>query len=630
MTIPTFLRPIVKVCKWLSECTVRESDSEEDALVKRVAFPLSVVMTVSGTLWALLYAAQTLWLYAITSAIGAVGCAGFVMGAKWHFVQPAKLADVTIIILTVVVCGLDAAAASLSRPREWMYVVLLLDLLLVCHRYHVTVIVVCTVLVYLAVERLEAMSRFGLYDLGYWGASTEDSACNCPSPPCSIDFVEAGAGYAPPAIVFVADFVLTRGFATGLRDQLRAVQSSVDVAANIAAALANYDVEGAASAIQSEEALPKEMAEPFRMLVANLRSYKAYLPHSCLVREAEASLSPSSHSSSVGREGTSSSKDPVSVISPQGSNPKSNPRWSTGPKSNPRWSTGSLISDTWAQHNRSKSRNASIMDRRESVVQRGMARAKTRRVRGSLAAGNMTQYLSSHDDLAGAEHREWMSEDVEAWCKATLLNKGVVDLVSGDRRCSSFNARVTCAEHANAAIHLLFSRPEGSTGAVVTGQAVCGDFGSHDMIRFMVLGAVSKSFYTVERVAAAWKTAVLIDNEAHGTASFHWEALLIGAVRVTKRDTSTKMSRLFNVTARKEELEHVEEEWMYRVGNMQPGKHAEENEAVEKRIKDIVAKFQSAPQAPCQSGPDSPKDVLWNLEDVGLSPVRCASTPGSP
>eukprot|EP00756_Hemistasia_phaeocysticola_P033923 Hpha_TRINITY_DN16493_c4_g1::TRINITY_DN16493_c4_g1_i1::g.159817::m.159817 len=70
-----------------------------------------------------------------------------------------------------------------------------------------------------------------------------------------------------------------------MRLQVRRVEASVDVAAVVAAALARYDVDEAEQAIDKDEHLPHELAESYRRLVSNLRGYRAYLPHSCLVHE---------------------------------------------------------------------------------------------------------------------------------------------------------------------------------------------------------------------------------------------------------------------------------------------------------------------------------------------------------
>eukprot|EP00756_Hemistasia_phaeocysticola_P029735 Hpha_TRINITY_DN16249_c0_g5::TRINITY_DN16249_c0_g5_i1::g.12646::m.12646 len=70
-------------------------------------------------------------------------------------------------------------------------------------------------------------------------------------------------------------------------------------------------------------------------------------------------------------------------------------------------------------------------------------RMATKRSRVSLAVANMIGYLSS-GDLAGEANSKWLCSDVERWCTAVASAKGVVDLIGGDRRYASFNARQVC------------------------------------------------------------------------------------------------------------------------------------------------------------------------------------------
>eukprot|EP00756_Hemistasia_phaeocysticola_P019718 Hpha_TRINITY_DN15679_c3_g3::TRINITY_DN15679_c3_g3_i1::g.97369::m.97369 len=135
--------------------------------------------------------------------------------------------------------------------------------------------------------------------------------------------------------------------------------------------------------------------------------------------------------------------------------------------------------------------------------------------RVSLAAGNMVGYLVSMG-LDRPSHRQWITDDVEQWCAAVAASGGVVDIISGDRRYATFNARRQCHRHACAAVEVLSSRGrleefESWTGCVVSGPAVCGSFGCAETMRFMVLGAVAASLHPFERLAARWVTRVLTD-----------------------------------------------------------------------------------------------------------------------
>eukprot|EP00756_Hemistasia_phaeocysticola_P036442 Hpha_TRINITY_DN16642_c2_g1::TRINITY_DN16642_c2_g1_i1::g.180053::m.180053 len=128
-----------------------------------------------------------------------------------------------------------------------------------------------------------------------------------------------------------------------------------------------------------------------------------------------------------------------------------------------------------------RTENSGSSDHSASSVASAVAirklKAYARRARASLAAGNMLGYLSSTGDLAGQSNAELIALDVERWCVSVIEVRGLVDLISGDRRYATFNAKHSCTGHASAAVGVLSSRGEGWSGCVVTGQVVCGDFG---------------------------------------------------------------------------------------------------------------------------------------------------------
>eukprot|EP00756_Hemistasia_phaeocysticola_P011672 Hpha_TRINITY_DN15136_c3_g2::TRINITY_DN15136_c3_g2_i1::g.129002::m.129002 len=133
----------------------------------------------------------------------------------------------------------------------------------------------------------------------------------------------------------------------------------------------------------------------------------------------------------------------------------------------------------------------------------------------------------------GQGHRKWMETDIEQWCTAVADTRGVVDMVGGDRRYASFNARRQCVGHASAAVEALSSRgkfglAKGWTGCVVSGPAVCGSFGCASTMRFMVLGGVAASLHPFERLASRWGTKMLADVDAYSSASRQWGGLLLG------------------------------------------------------------------------------------------------------
>ena len=62
------------------------------------------------------------------------------------------------------------------------------------------------------------------------------------SPPAVLNWVY-------PALVFVADFAMTRGFASGMRSRERALESSVNAAEEVGELLAGYRTRAAAALV---------------------------------------------------------------------------------------------------------------------------------------------------------------------------------------------------------------------------------------------------------------------------------------------------------------------------------------------------------------------------------------------
>eukprot|EP00756_Hemistasia_phaeocysticola_P007590 Hpha_TRINITY_DN14328_c0_g1::TRINITY_DN14328_c0_g1_i1::g.87198::m.87198 len=193
--------------------------------------------------------------------------------------------------------------------------------------------------------------------------------------------------------------------------------------------------------------------------------------------------------------------------------------------------------------------------------------ARVGKARVSLVSSNVVGYLKAHDLSGGlgvSLHLEWMMLDVEKWVGSVTYGKGVVDIVSGDRRSASFNARHQCAMHAAAAVGVAFNRSSENlvvSSGVVTGYAVCGDFGSISLMRFMILGSVASFLPHVERVARRWNCRVLVSQETYGDTALMWDGLLIGAVVYKKMREAP--NRLFSITEHKGVQPQENTEWMY-------------------------------------------------------------------
>eukprot|EP00756_Hemistasia_phaeocysticola_P012914 Hpha_TRINITY_DN15236_c4_g3::TRINITY_DN15236_c4_g3_i1::g.65451::m.65451 len=577
-------------CGKCSAWMMRDSDTPHDVFIKRRVTPVAIALTLFVCLTifnelrtranTVLFVSQSFYLLAFAQF--------FVFG--YFGSDMRKAIDLGLLCGLVAITLNDMVVASYLATRAWGFIVIILDLGLLFDATRTVPLIIFVVLFYLLVDSTEAAVRFGLYDVI---SSEAPPVCDCADPPCSKGIIASFTNYIMVAAVLLVDFSLTRGFATDLRHQLRRVRASVEVAGEIAAALGRYDVDVAEEAIERGKDLPEELSDSFRPLLSNLRLYKAYLPHSCLVQNASSALAPGEEQPS---ESGSEHREALLFT-------KNNSQDSLFPDDNA--SSASSI--------------------RGNGIETRELKAAPRRGRVSLAAGNRIGYLSSVSDQFGELNADWIATDVEHWCMAVVDLKGVVDLMGGDRRYASFNARQGCYNHAAAAVGALSCRADQQqheafandalwSGCVVTGQAVCGDFGSTSVLRFMVLGALSSSLHPLERTAARWQIKVLADGEAFSCACFTWEGELLGSVFLRKR--GQKPVNLYAMGSRKSTEGTNVEEWMYVLDKMEKGTYDEANEAKTKQIKEALERM------PVQVGRESVLDqgVLWRIEEVGLEP----------
>eukprot|EP00756_Hemistasia_phaeocysticola_P009723 Hpha_TRINITY_DN14943_c2_g2::TRINITY_DN14943_c2_g2_i1::g.143090::m.143090 len=554
--------------KWV----IKDGDTVSDEHVKRMLIPVAISLLPIAATVGITAIGNDLLLNLIGVSVCGLALVLFLIGVLLNVVKARYLADMFFLLFPIGLVIIDLGAAGLSsRFRPWTYVVLVLDGTLVFGRDRVPHFVIPFTLVYLFADAIESTASFGFYELGNSLNGVEDNRCNCPEPPCAVTPLNAFNNYVSVLAVILIDFYLTRGFSKGMRKQLRSVQSCITVSADVAAALARYDVDLAERAIfDSEEDLPDGLKRSYTQIVTNLRSYKAYLPHSVLVREE----ADSSQSSTLGMlEDDEEREEPVGSPSQECTiaealfgcraperrerpKPKSPASHEISVRSQPLGLEQGLFQPEDEKHDPVIHSEPDPAPRSLGQADRGGSnrivnlKAPVRRAKISLAAGNMIGYLSSFGDLAGHGSKMWIAADVERWCASVVSVKGVVDLIAGDRRYASFNARRRCGGHTTAAIEVLASRGDGEwSGCVVTGQVVCGTFGSEKALRFMILGGLASSLHPFERVAAQWRVQLLADGEAYNQACHSWRGLMLGAVFIPKRGHMPM--RVYSMTSRR-------------------------------------------------------------------------------
>eukprot|EP00756_Hemistasia_phaeocysticola_P033668 Hpha_TRINITY_DN16476_c5_g1::TRINITY_DN16476_c5_g1_i1::g.160556::m.160556 len=562
----------------------RKGDSPDDIVIKEVGFRLIIVVAIFEVF--AMFSVLTHYTALLGIGLALVASVFFLVTAFLNLAPARYVLDIFLVLTTVGIWGMDLENKTMSGSfRSWSFIILVLDASLVFHRSRIQFFIIPGTLLYLLLIEVESVSRIGLFDMGYWGTSAEESSsCNCASPPCAQKVMGGCVVFGCVCLIFLVDFYLTRGFASSLRFQLRSIESSVLVSEDVAAALANYDVDTADTAIAKGENLPPKLKASYGRLLCNLRSYRAYLPHSCLVQ----------HTSHEDEEGAEDDETPRPSI----------PSLPLSEDSRDSTASG------FASHASSTS---------ETFGRTSSLKVDKKRCRASLAAGNMVGYLTNMGDLDGWSHDTWMRDDVEKWCSTVVALKGVVDLIGGDRRFASFNARQGCMGHASAALEALWSRGEGGewSGCVVTGQAVCGDYGSSSVLRFMVLGRTPSSLYPLERIAAQWRIKALADAEAYSAACYTWDGKVLGAVFVAKR--SEKPLFLYNMTSRRQQGGGGAEEWMYELEGMEQSVHEDHNKATKALIKAKLDAMETADRVRTTSESEA-ATLVWTVNDVGMDP----------
>eukprot|EP01062_Namystynia_karyoxenos_P003920 TRINITY_DN11380_c0_g1_i1.p1 TRINITY_DN11380_c0_g1~~TRINITY_DN11380_c0_g1_i1.p1 ORF type:complete len:721 (+),score=159.73 TRINITY_DN11380_c0_g1_i1:85-2247(+) len=218
-------------------------------------------------------------------------------------------------------------------------------------------------------------------------------------------------------------------------------------------------------------------------------------------------------------------------------------------------------------------------------------------------------------DVQSAE--EYLGSLVTQFIQAALEQKGVVDLLSADHLHASFGAFRQPGAHRMAAARCAFllrqpllgtnsaasSRQASSwsirprdaslrsaeeaagesalqlTAAVCSGLAMCGDFGSATAQRFMVVGGVRSLIAVVERVAAGWGAAALIDGDVVKDADMHWTCRLRGKLLCSKH--SERPIAIWEMLDERLVRHHSQGEWMYQLSSTAPNPWASYNRAVE-------------------------------------------------
>eukprot|EP01063_Lacrimia_lanifica_P011034 TRINITY_DN1779_c1_g2_i1.p1 TRINITY_DN1779_c1_g2~~TRINITY_DN1779_c1_g2_i1.p1 ORF type:complete len:836 (+),score=127.19 TRINITY_DN1779_c1_g2_i1:65-2572(+) len=139
--------------------------------------------------------------------------------------------------------------------------------------------------VWLVVAAAELTYRMGLLDIPTL-VPYEERAQSCAKPPCPRQGLTGDIVY--PLVVLLVEVGAVAGFTKSIRDERLKMCASVDAAQYIAQRLADFDLAAASAYLHSREAtLPLELVTSFSALLANLESYRPYLPAELFAHEED-------------------------------------------------------------------------------------------------------------------------------------------------------------------------------------------------------------------------------------------------------------------------------------------------------------------------------------------------------
>ena len=364
------------------------------------------------------------------------------------------------------------------------------------------------------------------------------------------------------------------------------MERTINTVQEIASLLARYDVEKVAELLEEHEhELPMTVA--LRALEKNLRSYKAYLPQTCLLNDEE----------------------PVFV---DDDNEISCTEVSDCDES------------TSTEHTHTMSSSCTSGSLPAAVV-RHVALGLTS-VKATLLTVNIKDTLRLVEQ--DSEHfSSFFTTLLLKTLKATESYRGMVDVFVGDRVHCSFNTLRQCANHATSALHtatmlLQDSKPSQVNIGVASGKVLRGDMGCAVMRRFSMVGTLVRDVHGMERAGRILGCDVLCNRLCFSDAECEHEMRLIPC-KVEVSATSDTPEVVAELLPGNEEVEHETEEWMYQIGKNSEWENY--NTTVRKYLKGDVsaaAVEEAAQGCPWERRPFNvyPSTVKGGLLSVALAP----------
>ena len=187
-----------------------------------------------------------------------------------------KIGIFTILIVFCLLAG-DWTSARLMHTRIWPVVIIFADMLLICNVPHsYTKTLIWSMVLYLCIDELEKVFRFGLYDPPYSDTYEGRAICDCEIPPCAIPISTGIVDVSLACSVFLVDFAVTRGFAEGVLREEKKLRASSEVTEKVVKCMVRFDLELAEEILL--QVSETEMTGVLLQLLSNLKVYRPFLP----------------------------------------------------------------------------------------------------------------------------------------------------------------------------------------------------------------------------------------------------------------------------------------------------------------------------------------------------------------
>ena len=469
----------MKCCLRLFQPCYDRAINKNDSLIqqkrKKVMITIFSVLVVQtfGSLLAYLPARLPLATAAIIMYF--IGSVGVVI---WLIVLKRNATDTfmvfTSIIFVAAITVADIGNAAFESPPSWPLYILIVDILLTCEApSSISLCVVGWCCVYLTFVSSEMIFRFGLLSFNWQGYAQEyrHEQYDCVDLPCKRALIKVSGELCAKVAVFVFDFAFTRSFASAVLEERKLILASVDTTQHIAMALSRFDLEQSTSLL-NDACIPEELRCALEQILKNLRSYKPYLPQSCLPDDDDSSSISSRYSITSSTTKKSQSTDGLSTV-------------------------------------RVFHRDFELMN-------------------VSLIVANVSNSMSVLDHSTSC-YAALIAELIETVSDIITKNRGTFDLFLGDRLFANFGASrarighpASCAEAAEAIIgagqlllpYETYAKEEvlSMNVGMASGKLTCGDLGGTSVKRFSLIGKLSLIASLVERAGRSLNIPMLTES----------------------------------------------------------------------------------------------------------------------